>query len=68
MSGYFAPSSRWGTPDEFRALVDAFHQHGIGVLVDWVPGHFPKDDFALARFDGEALYEHPDWRRGEQKE
>ena len=68
VSGYFAPSSRWGTPDEFRALVDAFHQHGIGVLVDWVPGHFPKDDFALARFDGEALYEHPDWRRGEQKE
>ena len=68
VSGYYAPTSRWGTPDEFRALVDAFHAEGIGVIMDWVPGHFPKDDWALARFDGQACYEHPDWRRGEQKE
>lgn len=68
VSGYYAPTSRWGTPDQFRALVDAFHARGIGVIMDWVPAHFPKDDWALARFDGEALYEHPDWRRGEQKD
>ncbi|AGF72256.1 1,4-alpha-glucan branching protein GlgB [Corynebacterium halotolerans] len=68
VSGYYAPTARWGDPDELRALIDAFHARGIGVIVDWVPGHFPKDDFALARFDGQALYEHPDWRRGEQKE
>lgn len=68
VSGYYAPTARWGTPDEFRALVDAFHDRGIGVLVDWVPAHFPKDDWALARFDGTALYEHADWRRGEQKD
>ncbi|WP_151641421.1 1,4-alpha-glucan branching protein GlgB [Corynebacterium sp. 11A] len=68
VSGYYAPTSRWGTPDQFRALVDAFHARGIGVIVDWVPAHFPKDEFALARFDGEALYEHPDWRRGEQRD
>ncbi|AKK10907.1 1,4-alpha-glucan branching protein GlgB [Corynebacterium uterequi] len=68
VSGYYAPSARWGTPDEFRALVDAFHAAGVGVIVDWVPAHFPKDDWALARFDGTACYEHPDWRRGEQKD
>ncbi|SDS17886.1 1,4-alpha-glucan branching protein GlgB [Corynebacterium timonense] len=68
VSGYYAPTARWGTPDDFRALVDALHAHGIGVIVDWVPAHFPKDAWALARFDGTALYEHPDWRRGEQKE
>lgn len=68
VTGYYAPTSRWGTPDQFRALVDAFHARGIGVIMDWVPAHFPKDDWALARFDGEALYEHPDWRRGEQKD
>ncbi|MDY5785844.1 1,4-alpha-glucan branching protein GlgB, partial [Corynebacterium sp.] len=68
VSGYYAPSARWGTPDEFRELVDTLHANGIGVIVDWVPAHFPKDDWALARFDGTALYEHPDWRRGEQKE
>ncbi|WP_080795363.1 1,4-alpha-glucan branching protein GlgB [Corynebacterium pacaense] len=68
VSGYYAPTARWGTPDEFRKLVDAFHARGIGVIMDWVPAHFPKDDWALARFDGEALYEHPDWRRGEQRD
>ena len=55
-----------GTPDDFRYLVDRLHRAGIGVLVDWVPGHFPKDDWALARFDGTPLYEHADPRRGEQ--
>lgn len=68
VSGYYAPTSRWGNPDELRELIDAFHAEGIGVIVDWVPAHFPKDAFALARFDGQALYEHPDWRRGEQKD
>ncbi len=65
VSAYYAPSARFGTPDDFRALVDAFHARGLGVIVDWVPAHFPKDDFALARFDGTALYEHVDPRRGE---
>ncbi|MGB8649080.1 MAG: 1,4-alpha-glucan branching protein GlgB [Mycobacteriales bacterium] len=68
VSSYYAPTSRFGTPDEFRHLVDALHQAGIGVIVDWVPAHFPKDDFALARFDGTPLYEHADPRRGEQKD
>jgi 1,4-alpha-glucan branching enzyme len=66
VSSYYAPSSRFGSPDEFRYLVDCLHQAGIGVIIDWVPGHFPKDAFALARFDGTALYEHADPRRGEQ--
>jgi len=65
VSSYFAPTSRFGSPDEFRYLVDRLHQAGIGILVDWVPAHFPKDAWALARFDGTALYEHPDPRRGE---
>ena len=65
VSSYFAPSARFGTPDEFRVLVDALHQAGIGVIVDWVPAHFPKDEWSLARFDGTALYEHSDPRRGE---
>ena len=64
VSGYFAPQSTFGTPDDFRALVDAFHAAGIGVLLDWVPAHFPRDEWALARFDGTALYEHDDPRRG----
>lgn len=68
VSGYYAPTSRFGSPDQLRALIDAFHGAGIGVIMDWVPGHFPKDEFALARFDGTACYEHPDWRRGEQRD
>ncbi len=63
-TGYFAPTARHGAPDELRAFVDACHQAGIGVLLDWVPGHFPQDDWALARFDGTALYEHEDPRLG----
>jgi len=66
VSSYFAPTSRFGTPDEFRSFVERLHQAGIGVIVDWVPAHFPKDAWALARFDGTPLYEHPDPRRGEQ--
>ena len=62
---YFAPTSRFGTPDEFRALVDRAHQRGLGVILDWVPAHFPKDDHSLACFDGTALYEHADPRQGE---
>ncbi|MEA3465875.1 MAG: 1,4-alpha-glucan branching protein GlgB, partial [Thermodesulfobacteriota bacterium] len=67
-SGYYAPTRRFGDPDDFRYFVDYCHQHGIGVLLDWVPAHFPRDSFALARFDGTALYEHEDPRQGEHRE
>lgn len=68
VSGYYAPTSRFGTPDDFRYLVDTLHRNGLGVLLDWVPAHFPKDDWALRRFDGTAVYEHEDPRLGDHPE
>src|SRR3984957_17158861 len=64
VTGFYAPTSRFGTPDDFQFLINQLHQAGVGVLIDWVPAHFPRDDWALARFDGTALYEHEDPRKG----
>ena len=64
LTGYFAPTSRFGYPEEFKFLVDKLHQNDIGIILDWVPSHFPEDAHGLGFFDGSCLYEHPDKRKG----
>ena len=68
VTGFYAPTHRYGTPEEFQVLVNALKQEGIGVIIDWVPAHFPSDEFALGRFDGTCLFEHEDPRQGKHAE
>ena len=68
VTGFYAPTNRYGTPDEFKVLVDACKKAGIGVIIDWVPAHFPSDEFALSQFDGTCLFEHEDPRQGKHAE